>query len=60
MKEKKALKKRNFFLIALFLTILLIQFIAAADVAYIYNKNFKIDNNVKVLLNQPYGWVFVF
>ncbi|MBS3079124.1 putative metal-binding motif-containing protein [Candidatus Pacearchaeota archaeon] len=50
--RKKVVALNKLILAWVFLSIFLIPMISAADVAYIYNKNFKIDNNVKVLLNQ--------
>jgi len=51
MRERKRALSRIIFLF-LIMGIFLISYVSAGDVAYIYNKNFKIDNNIKTLLNQ--------
>ena len=44
--------KRRIILLSVLLLILLSFFASAEDVAYIYRKNFKIDNNILQVFNE--------
>ena len=50
--RKKVCRVESILLIAFFFSILMVSFVSASDVAYIYNKNFKIDNNIKALFSE--------